>query len=241
MLNENVVIVTILGSTAVGHWFFFSNLSVDNLQYCVNFCCTAKWLSHIYILFYIFFHDGLSQDIEYSSMCSTVGSVVLVCAHSLSHFWLFVTPWTAACQDPLSTKCSKQAYWSGLLCLPLGNLPDPETEPASLSSPALAGGFFPTAPPAEAKYGCLRRPLILTCFPLINALVASFQFWNFYYHSVINLSNFPCDFFSDPWLYWCVYLSLKFCPFLLHVLWGYIFRHMPHLWSIMSFNELHLL
>ena len=32
---------------------------------------------HIYILFYILFHDVLSQDIEYSSLCSTVGTCCL--------------------------------------------------------------------------------------------------------------------------------------------------------------------
>ena len=36
-----------------------------------DFCCTAKWFSytHTYILFHILFHYGLSQDIEYSSLC----------------------------------------------------------------------------------------------------------------------------------------------------------------------------
>ena len=44
--------------------------SLVDLQ-CVNFCCTAQWFSytHIYILFYILFHYGLSQDIGYSSLC----------------------------------------------------------------------------------------------------------------------------------------------------------------------------
>ena len=32
--------------------------------------------------------------------------------------------------------------WSGLPRPPLGDLPDPGIEPASLMSPALAGGFF---------------------------------------------------------------------------------------------------
>ena len=32
-------------------------------------------------------------------------------AHVLSH----VTPWTAACQAPLSMDISRQEYWSGLL------------------------------------------------------------------------------------------------------------------------------
>jgi len=37
---------------------------------------------------------------------------------------------------------SRQEYWSGLPCPPPGNLPDPGMEPASLTTPALAGGFF---------------------------------------------------------------------------------------------------
>ena len=31
-----------------------------------------------------------------------------------SHVWLFVTPWTVACQAPLSVELSRQGYWSGL-------------------------------------------------------------------------------------------------------------------------------
>ena len=58
---------------------------------------------------------------------------------------LFVTPWTAAHQAPLSMGFSKQDYGSGLPCPPPGGLPDPGIEPASLTSPALAGGFFTTS------------------------------------------------------------------------------------------------
>ena len=63
----------------------------------------------------------------------------------LSHFssvQLCVTLWTVAHQAPLSMGFSRQEYWSGLPCLPPGNLPDPGIEPVSLMSPALAGGFF---------------------------------------------------------------------------------------------------
>ena len=40
---------------------------------------------------------------------------------------------------------SRQEYWSGLPFPPPGDLPDPEVEPESLTSPALAGGFFATS------------------------------------------------------------------------------------------------
>ena len=42
--------------------------------------------------------------------------------------WLFATLWTVACQVPLSTGFSKQEHWSGLLCSPPEDLPDPRTE-----------------------------------------------------------------------------------------------------------------
>ena len=56
-------------------------------------------------------------------------------------------PWTVAHQVPLSMEISRHKYWSGLLCLPAGDLPDPGMELMSLMSPALAGGFFTTSVP----------------------------------------------------------------------------------------------
>ena len=47
-------------------------------------------------------------------------------------------------QAPLSTRFSRQEYRRELSCLPSGDLPDPRIKPASLMSPALAGGFFTT-------------------------------------------------------------------------------------------------
>ena len=72
-----------------------------------------------------------------------------------SHVQLFMTPWTVACQAPLSMGFSKQEYWSGLPCPPPGALPNPGTKPKSLMSPALAGGFFTTNATWEAQ--CLLR------------------------------------------------------------------------------------
>ena len=63
----------------------------------------------------------------------------------LSHFsrvQLFVTLWTIAHQSPLSMGFFRQEYWSGLSFPPPGDLLNPGIEPESLTSPALAGGFF---------------------------------------------------------------------------------------------------
>ena len=36
------------------------------------------------------------------------------CGKSLSRVWFFMTPWTVACQAPLSMGFSRQEYWSGV-------------------------------------------------------------------------------------------------------------------------------
>ena len=70
-------------------------------------------------------------------------SVAMLCYATLlqSCLTLCNTIWTAACQTPLSMGFSRQEYWSGLRCSPAGDLSDTGIEPASLMSPALAGGF----------------------------------------------------------------------------------------------------
>ena len=47
----------------------------------------------------------------------------VLCA-ALSCVWLFATPWPVALQAPLSVGIL-QEYWSGLLCPPLRDLPNP--------------------------------------------------------------------------------------------------------------------
>ena len=52
-----------------------------------------------------------------------------------------VTPWTVACQAPLSVGFSIQEYWSGLPFPSPGDLPDPGIKPRS---PALQAHSSPT-------------------------------------------------------------------------------------------------
>ena len=51
------------------------------------------------------------------------------------------TPWTVACQAPLSMRFSRQEYWSGLPFPSPGDLPDPGIEPGA---PALQADSLPT-------------------------------------------------------------------------------------------------
>ena len=64
---------------------------------------------------------------------------------------LFATPWTVACQAPLSMGFPRQEYWSGLPYPPPRDLSDTGTKP-SLMSPALAGRFFMTSTTCKALY-----------------------------------------------------------------------------------------
>ena len=58
---------------------------------------------------------------------------------------------TVAHRAPLSMGFSRQEYWSGLLCPSAGDLLDPRIKPTSLTSPALAGGFFTTSTTWETQ------------------------------------------------------------------------------------------
>ena len=57
-----------------------------------------------------------------------------------------MTPWTVACQAPLSMGFLRQAYWSGLPFPSPRDLPNQGIEPRS---PALAGAFFTIESPEK--------------------------------------------------------------------------------------------
>ena len=95
-------------------------------------------LSHFFWLesIYSFFRKNWFPLVNYSSIVFRLR----VHACVLSHFscdWLFVTPWTGAHQAPLFMGFSRQEYWSGLLCPPPGDLPNPGIEPMSPAALAL--------------------------------------------------------------------------------------------------------
>ena len=77
-------------------------------------------------------------------------NTMCVCAKSLQSCPTLCEPKTVACQAPLSMRFSRREYWSGLLCPPPRDLPNPGIEPVYLTSLGLVGRFFSTSVTWEA-------------------------------------------------------------------------------------------
>ena len=105
----------------------------------------------------------------------------------------FVTPWTVACQAPLSMGFPRQECQSGFPCPPPGDLPQPGIEPGSLTSPALADRLFTTEPSGK-PYITLHMFIKMT-----------YIWWNFRHASsqVTDRGNFAQLFILNIFPYWC--------------------------------------
>ena len=118
---------------------------------CVAISFSSVWfmlyskMTQLYTyIFFIFFSIMIFvQAIEYSSLWYTVKS------ESDSHSVMsdsMQPPWTIAHQAFLSMEFSRQEYWSGLPCLPPGDLPDSGIKPRF---PALQADSLPSEPPGK--------------------------------------------------------------------------------------------
>ena len=114
-------------------------------------CDCLKMFSTSFFLY--FFHACLCFKLYLQFIFHTPQNVVRDCVFvpcCFSHVWLFATLWTTALQAPPSMGFCRQEDWSGLSFPSSGDLSDPGLEPASVSSPALADGFFTTSTTWEA-------------------------------------------------------------------------------------------
>ena len=98
-----------------------------DIDHTINLCfffflkkCTVEWDN-------IFAHKFLSRSYGKNNY------------EQLNLVPLFTTPWTVACQAPLSWDFSRQEYWSWLPFLSPGDLPNPGI---NALSPVLAGRFY---------------------------------------------------------------------------------------------------
>ena len=92
-------------------------------------------------------HKHVTQFLQFSlyicvCVCVCVYNIhIYACMLShFSHVWLFATPWTAACQAPLSMEFSRQEYWNGFPFPPPRDLPNSGIE---LASPAFQADSQP--------------------------------------------------------------------------------------------------
>ena len=123
-----------------------------------------------------------------------------VCMRALSLQWClpvrrFVMLWTVAHQAPLSTRFSRQEYWSGLLCRPPGDLPDPGIKPGSLMSPTLSGRFFTTSSSWLSQLSVL-----------FSLLIPQVRIFGVIFNSFIDASStYSTYVFCD--MYVCIYFT----------------------------------
>ena len=81
-----------------------------------------------------------------------------MCAQLLSHVQLFATPWTVACQAPLSMEFPRQEYWGGLPFSTPGDLDAGQgSNPCVLRVLHWLGRFFTVVPPEKSSRRVIYR------------------------------------------------------------------------------------
>ena len=99
-------------------------------------------------------------------VCARVCVCVWVCM--LGRVWLFATPWTVAHQALLSMEFFKQDYRSGLPFPSPGQLPNPQTEPGSLT---LKADSLPAEPTGKPTNPTISEVILFASFVRLHALV----------------------------------------------------------------------
>ena len=106
-----------------------------------------RHFSQLMCLFYVIFYRSDLSFLLFFIRILSIFTHTCVCTKL---FQLCLT--LCDCSPPgSSVQGIRQACWSGLPCLPPGDLPDPGIKLEFLMSPALAGGFFTTSATWEAQ------------------------------------------------------------------------------------------
>ena len=162
-LRARVEMVTTARKQETYH-FWNRRLSSQCFTHIISFCPyphSMRWVRFLSPLFFLAAPLSMwdLSSLNRSQTCApctevlTTGACVPSC---FSRVRFFPTLWTAGCQASLLMGFSRQEYWSKLLRPPPGDLPNPGMESASLTSPALAGGFFTASATGEVP----RSPIL---------------------------------------------------------------------------------
>ena len=127
-----------VGNTGNGKWHqgdtFSQMQNVENLQ--------TKWCSYKTKTYHQNWFQRYTKQLK-NGLC-----YILSC---FSHVQLFAILRTVACQAPLSIGFSRQEYWSGLPCLPPGDLPNPGLNLFLFHLLHWQAGFLTLAPPEKPQ------------------------------------------------------------------------------------------
>ena len=164
--DDKIVSVLNIGSSVSQLLHFFSEISsttvcgyvwVCGVSLCVCPCADMHLCEHVCLSVSLFsstsrgFRLILYIFSTNHHFCKEPSCILLENSQCLLHCFscvqLFVTPWTAAHQVPLSTRFFRQQYWSELPCACPGIF---LIKLARLLHPKLAGGFFITSTTWEA-------------------------------------------------------------------------------------------
>ena len=114
---------------------------------------------------------GRKSVMEEVRITERAQSCSCMCAHSLQLCLTLCDPTTVARQAPLSMGFSRQEHWSGFLCPPPGDLPNPGIEP---ESPALQVSFLSPEPPGKPRVA--QWPLLQSVLWFKESLLARKDF-----------------------------------------------------------------
>ena len=111
--------VNFLNKITIATKIFWANIfsSIPDIVLSISFNTHSYFRMQASLLFPLYRWESWNLDI----LCGGDGLVAKSCP-------TLATPWIVACQAPLSMGFSKQEYWSGLLCPPPGDLPEPRDE-----------------------------------------------------------------------------------------------------------------
>ena len=101
-----------------------------------------------------------------------------------------MTPWTVACQAPLSVEFTRQEYCIGCHFFLHGDLLDLGIEP---ESPALAGRFFATEPSGKPQLEILE----LAC---ITDIFSSLPFFYIFYNEKLKILKYLMALYFHPFI-----------------------------------------
>ena len=120
----------------------------DFFSIVLPFLIRVKYQLTLYV--WVNFWALYSISLTYSFTSTSVLITVTVWKWQLlSCVRLCVTPWTVACQAPLSMEFARQEYWGGLPFPSPGDLPNLDIKPRS---PVLQADSLPSEPPGKPKW-----------------------------------------------------------------------------------------